>query len=137
MSGAIGVDLGAIDLDQPLDTFDNRSNQGIVRGVMEAAPDKKQTFRDLLGEHQAHFLTGTPEQIADALQKWQEAGVDGFNIGYIVTPGTFVDFIDAVVPILQERGLMQREYSPGPLRQKIYGDPKLPKSHPGAAYRRY
>ena len=137
MSGAVGVDLGAIDLDQPLDTIDNRAVRGMVRGVMEAAPDKRQTFRDLLAEHAAgNFLTGTPEQIADALEKWHEAGVDGFNIVYTVTPGTFVDFIDAVVPILQERGLMQREYAPGPLRQKIYGDPRLPKSHPAAAYRR-
>ncbi len=137
MSGAIGVDLGAIDLDEPLDTIDNQAIRGMVRGVMEAAPGKRQTFRDLLGEHPAgHFLTGTPEQVADALQKWYEAGVDGFNIVYTVTPGTFVDFIDAVVPILQDRGLMQREYAPGPLRQKVFGNPKLPARHPAAAYRR-
>jgi hypothetical protein len=53
-----------------------------------------------------------------------------------VTPGTFVDFIEAVVPILQARGLVQRDYAPGPLRQKIFGDARLPKRHPAAAYRR-
>jgi hypothetical protein len=36
-------------------------------------------------------VTGTPEQIADTLQEWFEAGVDGFNLVYSVTPGTFVD----------------------------------------------
>jgi hypothetical protein len=83
------------------------------------------------------FLTGAPEQIADALQEWHDAGVDGFNLVYSVTPGTFVDFIDGVVPVLQARGLMQREYTPGPLRQKIFGEPRLPDSHPATAYRRH
>ena len=137
MSGAIGVDLGAVDLDQPLDTIVEPAIRGMVKGLMESAPDKRPTFRDFLRSHPAgHFLTGAPEQIADALQEWHEAGVDGFNLVYAVTPGTFVDFIDAVVPILQARGLMQQEYAPGPLRQKIFGDPKLPKRHPAAAYRR-
>jgi hypothetical protein len=54
------------------------------------------------------------------------AGVDGFNLVYSVTPGSFVDFIDAVVPILQARGLVQREYVPVPLRQKIFGTPRPP-----------
>jgi hypothetical protein len=64
------------------------------------------TFRDLLRSRLAgQFVTG----------------VDGFNLVYSVTPGTFVDFIDGVVPVLQARGLVQRAYAPGPLRQKIFG----------------
>ena len=82
------------------------------------------------------FLTGTPDQIADALQSWQNAGVDGFNLIYSVTPGTFTDFIDGVVPILQQRGLMQTEYTPGPLRAKIFGAARLPERHPAAGWRR-
>src|SRR5207244_9316690 len=62
------------------------------------------------------FVTGTPEQIADTLQEWFAAGVDGFNLVYSVTPGTFVDFIEGVVPVLQARGLVQRAYTPGPLQ---------------------
>ena len=137
LSGSIGVDMSAIDLDQPLETLDTRAMRGSVKGLIESAPDKTQTFRDLARSRLAgQFLTGAPEQIADSLQEWQEAGLDGFNLVYSVTPGTFVDFIDAVVPILQARGLMQREYAPGPLRQKIFGDPKLPDRHPAAIYRR-
>ena len=137
MSGSIGVDLGSVNLDQPLETFDFQSVRGSVKGLIESAPDKSVTFRDLIRSRMLRqFLTGTPEQIADELQAWFEAGVDGFNFVYSVTPGTFVDFIDAVVPVLQARGLVQREYAPGPLRQKIFGDAKLPKRHPAAAYRR-
>ncbi|WP_256868263.1 LLM class flavin-dependent oxidoreductase [Candidatus Entotheonella palauensis] len=137
MSGSIGVDLGTINLDQPLATFDFQSVRGSVKGLIESSPDKSATFRDLIRSRMLRqFLTGTPEQVADELQAWFEAGVDGFNLVYTVTPGTFVDFIDGVVPVLQARGLVQREYAPGPLRQKIFGDARLPKRHPAAAYRR-
>ncbi len=137
LSGSIGVDLGAIDLDRPLQTIDSQSMRGSVKELIESAPDKTVTFRDLTRSRLAgQFLTGAPEQVADALQAWHAAGVNGFNLVYSVTPGTFVDFIDAVVPILQARGLVQREYAPGPLRQKIFGHPRLPDRHPAAAYRR-
>ncbi len=137
MSGSIGVDLGTINLDQPLASFDFQSVRGSVKGLIESSPDKSATFRDLVRTRMLRqFLTGTPEQIADELQAWFEAGMDGFNLVYSVTPGTFVDFIEAVVPVLQARGLVQREYAPGPLRQKIFGEARLPKRHPAAAYRR-
>ena len=137
LSGSIGVDLAAIDLDRPLATLDSQTMRGSIKGLIESAPDKTQTFRDLTRSRLAgQFLTGAPEQIADALQAWHEAGVDGFNLVYSVTPGTFVDFIEAVVPVLQKRGLAQREYAPGPLRQKIFGHPRLSTRHPAAAYRR-
>jgi len=136
LSGSIGIDLSAIDLDQPLKSIDTRAIRGMVKGLIESTPDQTQTFRDLIRTRNAgQFLTGSPEQIADALQDWQKAGVDGFNLIYSVTPGTFVDFIEAVVPILQKRGLMQKEYAPGPLREKIFGYGRLPARHPAAGFR--
>ena len=137
LSGSVGVDLGAINLDEPLHNIDSQGMRGFVKSLIESTPDKTQTFRDLIRTRIAgQFLTGAPEQIADALQRWHGLGVDGFNLVYSITPGTFVDFIDSVVPILQSRELMQREYAPGPLRQKIFGDAKLSGRHPAAVYRR-
>ena len=137
LSGSIGIDLSDIDLDQPLKSIDTRSMRGMVKGLIESTPDQTQTFRDLIRTRNAgQFLTGSPEQIADALQDWQKAGVDGFNLIYSVTPGTFVDFIEAVVPILQTRGLMQKEYAPGPLREKMFGYGRLPARHLAAGFRR-
>jgi long-chain alkane monooxygenase len=80
---------------------------------------------------------GTPEQIADTFEQWVEAGVDGFNLAYAITPGTFADFIDGVVPVLQKRGLMQKEYQEGTLREKLYGKDRarLGEDHPAATYR--
>ena len=137
LSGSIGIDLSDIDLDQSLKSIDTRSMRGMVKGLIESTPDQTQTFRDLIRTRNAgQFLTGSPEQIADALQDWQKAGVDGFNLIYSVTPGTFVDFIEAVVPILQKRGLMQKEYAPGPLREKMFGYGRLPARHLAAGFRR-
>jgi long-chain alkane monooxygenase len=81
-------------------------------------------------------ITGTPEQIADKLEDWARAGIDGVNVMYSTTPGSFIDFIDYVAPELQRRGLMQREYSPGTLREKLFGaGPYLPDRHIGRSFR--
>ena len=47
------------------------------------------------------------------------------------------DFIDHVIPELQKRGLAQREYAPGTLRQRLFeGRPaRLIDRHPAAKYR--
>src|SRR5262249_17858780 len=63
------------------------------------------------------MFTGTPTQVADTMQAWLEAGAaDGFMISGAVLPDGLVDFIDHVLPILQERGLLRPEYDADPLR---------------------
>ena len=95
------------------------------------------TLRDV-----AHYtatnsrIVGTPEQIADALARWQAAGVDGVNLVNAEIPGSYEDFVEHVVPVLQRRGLMQREYAEGTLRNKLFGHgDRLPDRHPAARYR--
>src|SRR4051794_5238063 len=137
LSGSIGVDLGAVDPDRPLETFDSNAMTGPVRNLLDNAPAGSRTFRDLAKANMAgQFLVGAPEQVADPLAAFGEAGIDGFNLVYSVTPGTFVDFIEGVVPVLRQRGLIRPEPAPGPLRQKLFGAPLLPDRHPGAAFRR-
>ena len=137
ISGSIGVDLGDIDVDLPLSQIPVAGIRGWVKGMVEAEPDKSKTFRDLIrARTTGRFLVGTPEQVADDLGEWFDAGVDGFNLTYNTTPGTFVDFIDGVVPVLQQRELMQREYAPGSLREKVFGHANLHDSHPGRRFRR-
>ncbi|MEU6112296.1 LLM class flavin-dependent oxidoreductase [Streptomyces albidoflavus] len=138
MSGNIGVDLSAIDPEKPLSELRTEVAQGAVRGMIEGAPDSAQTFADLARLIVTTRAVGTPEQIADQLATWAAAGVDGFNVTYVTTPGTFEDFIGHAVPVLQRRGLMRREYTPGTLREKLVpgSGPRLPERHPGAVHRR-
>jgi len=136
LSGGLGIDLGNIDPDRPLEEFISEGVLGGVKALIDSAPPGTRTFGDLVKSNMTgQFLVGSVEQVADTLQSRFEQGVDGFNLVYSVTPGTFVDFIDGVVPILRERGLAQSEYQPGSLRNKLFGQDLLPDRHPAGAYR--
>ena len=136
ISGNIGADLGDIDPDEPLETFQTERVQGFIKNLLDSAPPGTRTMGDLIRSNLAGaWLVGSAEQVADELQRRFENGLDGFNLTYTVTPGTFIDFVEGVAPILQERGLAQSEYSGGSLRQKLFGTDKLPTSHPAATFR--
>lgn len=78
----------------------------------------------------------TPDKVADAMEHWiEETGVDGFNIAYAVSPGIFEDFVEYVIPVLQERGLVRKEYEDGTLRNNLFGFDRLPDHHTGNQYR--
>lgn len=135
MSGNLGVDLGALDPDRPIADLEFNRVTGILRHVAEQEPDKTLTVGDLARRQMSgQFMVGSNEQIADRLERLVAAGADGFNLVYTSTPGSFVDFIDGVAPILQDRGLMQREYQPGTLREKLTGSARLPERHPGRRF---
>jgi hypothetical protein len=58
------------------------------------------------------------------MQAWFEAGAaDGFMISGAVLPDGLCDFIDYVLPLLQERGLFRTEYEADTLRGNL-GLPK-------------
>src|ERR1700742_4142865 len=68
---------------------------------------------------QTHFI-GTPEQLADHVIAWQDAGaVDGFTIMGSTLPQELTTFVDHVVPILQRRGRFRTEYTGHTLRDHL------------------
>lgn len=83
-------------------------------------------------------IVGSGAQVADELQAWvEETDVDGFNLAYAITPGSFEDVITHVVPELQKRGAYPTEYVDGTLRHRLFGEgDRLPEEHRGARYRR-
>lgn len=140
--GWAGYDFGELDPDEPLEYVETNAIRTLWNNFSRADPERKWRVRDLakyvgLGGG-GPVVAGTPEQIADEFQEWTEAGVDGFNIAYAVTPGTFEEFVDGVVPVLQKRGMMQTEYQDGTLREKLYGagHARLSSPHPAVQYRR-
>lgn len=80
-------------------------------------------------------VVGTPESIADRLEQWRDAGVDGINVINSTIPGSYLEFIEHLMPVLRQRGLAQREYGQGTVRAKLTGRDRLPASHPAARYR--
>ena len=82
-------------------------------------------------------FVGSAATVADILQEWsEETGVDGYNLAYAVTPETFEDVVNLLVPELQKRGVYPTAYKSGTLREKLFGDgPYLGKTHPAHSYR--
>ena len=100
------------------------SSHGFARAMLAKALRDRMTWRDLFnltGAARGHWvICGTPETIADTLQQWfEDRACDGFNILPAYFPGAFDDFVDMVVPILQERGLFRGEYSGTTLRDHL------------------
>ena len=125
-----------LDPDTPLSRLSTNTNVSHLQWMRELSPDPDPKVRDLatLSARIRGRIVGTPEQIADRLAEWQNAGVDGINVINWVLPGSFEEFVDQVIPVLQDRGLAQLEYEPGTLRQKIFGHDQLADSHPGRVY---
>lgn len=63
---------------------------------------------------------GTPEEVADLMQTWLEGGAcDGFIMQALQIPLELELFVDAVVPILQRRGLQRTDYRGSTLRDHL------------------
>jgi hypothetical protein len=107
-------------------TLDN-APAGTVPTVADFGRDQVRQWR----------ITGTPESIADQIQRYADAGITGINMMSITVPGSYAEFAEHVTPVLKERGLMQREYREGTLREKLFPGrgPYLEDSHPGASFR--
>lgn len=139
LSGMLGTDLSGLPLDGPLPELpeeqDINGNKSRFTLVAELARREQLTIRQLiarLGGGRGHrVFAGTPEQIADQLEQWfTEGAADGFNIMPPYLPGGLDDFVDQVVPLLQDRGLFRTEYSGRTLRdhyglQRPAGRPAL------------
>ena len=75
--------------------------------------------------------------MADELERWVDVGgVDGFNLAYVITPGTFEDIAEHLTPELRRRGLLAADARPGAtLRERLSGSAVVPEWHPAHAYR--
>ncbi len=142
-SGWMGVDLSQWDLDEPLGDVESNAIQSAAANIAAATGEdgSSWTIRDL-ARHTAigglgPVAVGGGAAIADRLQEIQElTDVDGFNLAYAVTPGTWEDVIEFVIPELRARGAYPEEYEQGSLRQKLHGrGDRLPEEHRGASFR--
>ncbi|PLV21219.1 LLM class flavin-dependent oxidoreductase [Pseudomonas guariconensis] len=137
-ASSTGIDFAAYGLDEPIGFAKGNAIQSATRQLQ----DNVWTRRRLLQQHALGgryvTLVGAPEQVAEQLIDWiDQTGLDGFNLTRTVTPESFEDFIDLVVPDLQRRGRYKTAYSEGTLREKLFGarHAYLPAGHPGATYR--
>jgi FMN-dependent oxidoreductase (nitrilotriacetate monooxygenase family) len=124
----IGVPEDALKLDEPIpfelvpkDKEFNASH-GFRDAVLELARSENLTVREIIyrngGGHPQ--VIGTPIDVADTITTWYQSGaVDGFNLIFDVLPEGLEQFVDEVVPILQERGIFQNGYAGKTFRESL------------------
>ncbi|MEY9964764.1 alkanesulfonate monooxygenase SsuD/methylene tetrahydromethanopterin reductase-like flavin-dependent oxidoreductase (luciferase family) [Streptacidiphilus sp. MAP12-16] len=64
----------------------------------------------------AHVFAGTPAQLADLLQDWQQAGLTGFRLRPATVPHDLEQITRRLVPEIQRRGLFRTSYEANTLR---------------------
>ncbi|MGW1074545.1 NtaA/DmoA family FMN-dependent monooxygenase [Streptomyces sp. NPDC002537] len=137
-----GRDLSAYDPDGPLPDIDPDPDGTVAQGrvgigdpfavaarwraVAEAKGlSIRQTVIETAGRQS---FIGTPEAVAAELDEFVTSdAADGFILVPHLTPGGLDDFVDRVVPLLQERGAFRTEYT-GPTLRHHLGLP-LPAAH--------
>ena len=136
-TATVDLDGRLYDPDTPLSEVKTNGAQGRLDYLLKYAAGAETTIGEAwVLQRMSGTLVGTPGQIADGLEHWQAAGVDGINVINWVIPGSFEEFADQVMPELRERGLAQAEYAEGTLRRKLFGRDRLPDSHPAATVAR-
>ena len=137
-AASTGIDYAQYDLDAPVDYAPTNAIESATRTAKQHGWTRRKLLEmfEMGGRYPA--IVGTAAQVADELQAWvEETGVDGFNLSRTVVPESYEDFIDRVVPELQNRGLYKTAYEDGALRHKLFGQgDQLPERHAAAGFRR-
>lgn len=123
----LGLRLSPAQLDEPLTAEQQqsaRASSGDPRSETALKVARKGwTLREILAHGVIDYHptpVGPAEVIADHMQAWFEAeAVDGFWVSIDVYEDGIDAFVDNVIPVLQERGLVQRDYQGRTLREHL------------------
>lgn len=114
-------DFSVYPLDEPfpdLGDVGKNSFQSTTERIKRDAKKNNLTLRQVALQEATPrpLFMGTPQKVADMAQEWfEEGGADGFIVSSSI-PHALHDFIEQVVPLLQERGLFRTEYEADTLR---------------------
>ncbi|MFK4227836.1 NtaA/DmoA family FMN-dependent monooxygenase [Streptomyces sp. NPDC019890] len=130
-----GRDLSAYDPDGPLPDIDPEPESLVLKGHSVFRKGRAETARRWRAIAEARGLSirervievsggqtfvGSPRTVADAMDHFvQTDGADGFVLASHLTPGGLDDFVDRVVPLLQEKGVLRRDYAGTTLRHHL------------------
>ena len=129
-----GTDLSSYDPDGPFPDFDpvpdptltqGRTRRGDTVALAEKwrslSRDKGLSIRQTVIEASARqSFIGTPEAVAADLESFvRQDAADGFILVPHLTPGGLDEFVDRVVPLLQERRAFRTEYRGATLRSHL------------------
>ncbi|MEB8340841.1 LLM class flavin-dependent oxidoreductase [Streptomyces endophyticus] len=127
LEGQLGFSLEGLAADEPLPrerlvepgrAGGSQTFYRIVKSIIDQEnPTLGQLLRRLGGGGGHRIVVGTPEQVADDIERWfREGAADGFNVMPDVLPSGFDDFVEQLVPELRRRGLFRHDYTESTLR---------------------
>jgi len=133
-------DLSGYDVDGPLpDVEPDLDGAAITRGRARHTRDVPalvQSWRDLAAAEQLSIrdlvirvstrggFVGTPSHIAAEIDRYvQERATDGFVVVPHTNPYGLDEFVDTIVPLLQERGVYRESYEDGATLRETLGLP--------------
>lgn len=148
-SGYTNVDLSQYPLHEPFDTeLKHADNQvaGVIKNYslkqkLATEPFTPEYIGKMAGFGSTPKPTGTASHVADILEDWfHKTDIDGFNLVYVSNPVSYEDVVELLVPELQERRLMWRDYlvEGGTFRENLHGvkgEPGLAANHPGSRFK--
>ena len=146
-SGWTGIDISRIPIDKDItaeDSLEAHKVTSMLDAFTTTSPDVPRWTPRVIAEKASigglgPVGVGSPSTVADELERWtNEADLDGFNLGYVTTPGTFEEVVDLLIPELRKRGLYPEVFEEGlTAREKIYGkgQSKLRADHVGSSYK--
>jgi FMN-dependent oxidoreductase (nitrilotriacetate monooxygenase family) len=123
MGWTTNIDFSGYDLDAPVGELTTNGHQSSLANFLRRAGGR--TLREAIIAYTSHGgsvdLVGSPETVAAQMDEaMQEAGGDGF---LLVLPNasrkTVVEITDGLVPALQQRGLVRRNYAHKHLRDNL------------------
>ncbi|KAI8712576.1 Bac-luciferase domain-containing protein [Fusarium sp. LHS14.1] len=150
VSGWTGIDLSKVPVDKELTAADSEEPHRVqsLLDVFTATSEKvPQWTPRVIAERAAigglgPVSVGSPQTVADEMERWiREGDLDGFNVGYVTTPGTFEEVVELLIPELRRRGLYPAAPSSDEaghtLRESVYGQGQagLRDDHPGTKYK--
>lgn len=136
-SSSVGMDLSQFADDETIPYQQTNSIASVNNKFKEQSISKN----DLKAQHilggRYPLIVGSGATVAEKLiQLMDDTGIDGFNLTRTVAPESHHDFIQWVIPELQQRGRYKTEYENGSLRHKLFQQGnRLSASHPVQQFR--
>jgi FMN-dependent oxidoreductase (nitrilotriacetate monooxygenase family) len=114
-----GIDLAALDPDA---SFASVTTDGGRTQVERYRNDSVAAARtDFMRRGMRELIAvGTPSEVADQIEAIvADSGLNGFNYRPFVSPGSYRDMVELVVPELQRMGLVRTERAAGTFRERL------------------
>lgn len=118
-SGWTGINIGQFGKNDELRDVGSNAVRGFINNWTKLSPGEDPNLKKTRA-YVARQITvgglgpvfyGTASEVADTIEHWVNiSGVDGFNFTYAITPGTFEDLVEKLIPELQKRGLVWDDY---------------------------